>query len=79
MFECTLATRAVHEWKSGEINRAFSPLRLHMASVTQADGLGWDNGAPLALSFAGSIGTFPVRVAVQLGLERFVRLPFSRT
>jgi len=59
--------------------RAFSPPIRQLAPETQADGLGWDNGAPLALSFAGSIGTFPVRVAVQLGLEQFVRLPFSRT
>jgi len=36
--------------------------------ITQADGLGWFKGAPLALSFAGAIGTFPARIAVQLGV-----------
>jgi len=57
----------MHEEKLKKINRAFSPFALRLTLITQADGLGWYKGAPLALSFAGAIGTFPGRIAVQLG------------
>ena len=48
-----------HEEKLMEIIRAFSPFPLCLMLATQAYGLGWYKGAPLALSFAGAIETFP--------------------
>jgi len=41
-----------------EINRAFSPFPLRLTLITQADGLGWDSVAPLALGFAGTFEAF---------------------
>ena len=68
-----------HEEKLREMNRAFIPFSLRLTLITQADGLGWYKGAPLALSFAGAIGTFPGRIAVQLGgAGPFMRLPGNR-
>ena len=67
-----------HEGKLEAISRAFSPFLLLLVSATQADGLGWYIGAPLALSFAGAIGTLPARLAVRLGAGRFMRLPWDR-
>ena len=50
--------RQTHEEKLKEINRAFSPFPLRFTLITQADGLGWDSGAPLALGFADQWGCF---------------------
>jgi len=47
-----------HEEKLKEINRAFSPFPLRLTLITQADGLGWDSVAPLALGFAGTVEAF---------------------
>lgn len=40
-----------------------------IGNESQGVALGWYNGAPLALGFAGAIGTFPVRIAVWLGVR----------
>lgn len=47
----------------------FQPSSASFGVVTQADGLGWYNGAPLTLSFASADRTFPARIAVRLGVE----------
>jgi hypothetical protein len=44
-------------------------------AVTQADGLGWYNGAPLALSFAGADGRFQPESRFGWELSRFMRMP----
>jgi len=36
---------------------------------TQADGLGWDGVAPLALGLAGTFETFPARITIPPGVE----------
>ena len=58
-----------HEEKLKEMNWAFSPFPVRLTLITQADGLGWYKGAPLALSFAGAIGRFPARIAMRLGVR----------
>ena len=39
-----------HDWKIGADMSGLQPSSDSFGAVTQADGLGWDNGAPLALS-----------------------------
>jgi len=56
---CAIAYGQTHEEKLKEMNWAFSPFPVRLTLITQADGLGWYKGAPLALSFAGAIGRFP--------------------
>lgn len=58
-----------HEVKSRTIGRAFSPPISQLSPETQADGLGWYIGAPLALSSAGTLEAFPVRIAIPLGVR----------
>jgi hypothetical protein len=51
------------------IGRAFGPPISQLPPETQADGLGWYIGAPLALSSAGVLEEFPARIAILLGVR----------
>jgi len=63
---CRLSKMDNHQVKLKDINLAFSPFPLRLTLITQADGLSWYKSAPLALSFAGAVGRFSARIAVQL-------------
>ena len=60
------------------MGRAFSPPIPRLVSETQGVALGWYNGAPLALSFVGVIGTFPAMIAARLGIKPIRAIVLTR-
>jgi hypothetical protein len=67
------------EGKLRTIGRAFSPPISQLRPETQADGLGWYIGAPLALSSAGTLRRFRPESQSRWESGQFMRLPRRRT